>query len=141
MVWGKGADGSAGAPDENASPDAIADAAAVKVVRACAVKIMDKCKVFGESGALEDDALFPGVPKKRLKAISVRLLFSPPGFAEGQPWHLDYAKNFNTVETVFVGLQRTPVEDGNCTEILMPGLPVPHVPRGRSESEHMGELL
>eukprot|EP00929_Paragymnodinium_shiwhaense_P047218 TRINITY_DN23946_c0_g1_i1.p1 TRINITY_DN23946_c0_g1~~TRINITY_DN23946_c0_g1_i1.p1 ORF type:complete len:226 (-),score=35.98 TRINITY_DN23946_c0_g1_i1:115-792(-) len=50
-----------------------------------------------------------------LDVISVRLLISPPGAPE-QPWHLDYARQFREVHTLFVPL--TPSTEETCTELL-----------------------
>lgn len=50
-----------------------------------------------------------------MDVISVRLLFSPPG-APAQPFHLDYARHFSQVKTIFVAV--SPATASNCTEFL-----------------------
>lgn len=53
-----------------------------------------------------------------LDVLSVRILLAPPGCG-AQPWHLDYAKYFPEVRTVFLSVTRSTTE--NCTEILQLG--------------------
>lgn len=50
-----------------------------------------------------------------LDIISVRMLFSPPG-SRAQAWHLDFAKHFSEVKTIFIAV--TPSSAANCTEVL-----------------------
>ena len=42
------------------------------------------------------------------------MLLSPPG-APAQPWHLDYAREFSTVDTIFVAA--TAATADNATEV------------------------
>jgi len=71
------------------------------------------CSELGLLKALANDLAAKVAPG--MDVISVRLLFSPAG-APAQPFHLDFARHFSDVRTLFVAISSATVL--NCTEVL-----------------------